>query len=745
MRLSAVPCYSIALLLAALASASAEDSPTQSDEVGASSDRPKQAADRESASRRVDAIRIDGSRNRDTDERRSATASKLVFSREELDRYGDNSVGEMLKRLPGVTVSGRPGRGGDIRMRGMGNGYTHIMINGEPAPRGFSMDSLSPDQIERIEVYRAPVAEHSTRAIAGSINIILREDFRKSDSSIKLSATAELGHMSSNAVIQKDDHHGAFSYSLSATIMRNNQANDTLVTTQGVDRLTGEPFAYQQHDEPRGRSEGIHFTPRLTWKLEGGDTLNIQPFFMSNHVDHIGQGDETGLYGPVQPNAFARAESQTVSRTTMARTFTTWQHKMADDAKLQVRLSVGLSDMGSDSFRSQFDLHGTPLRTQSDHSDTRETSLSTGGKYTQPLGESHQLAAGWDLEFARREQTRHQVVDGQTLFPDSGDNLDARTSRVALFAQDEWNINPQWSAYAGLRWEGIQTESDRNGTQVSNQSSVWSPLLHAVWRIPGHPKDQVRASLTRSYRSPALADLIARPSYSLNNSPTSPDSMGNPDLKPELATGVDVAFEHYFDTGGLLSISVFNRTIQNLMRSVRSLQQDIPGDPAWRWVNQKQNVGTAVTRGIELEAKFRLEEILETAIPLDVRSNVSLFQSSVEGVSGPYNRIDQQPSATANLGLDYRLRSLPITLGGNYNWTPDFSVNQTDQQVYTQSAKRVFDLYALWRMSPSVQLHVSGANLLGQDYLTSNQVAQQTAKTRARSYASWTARLEIKF
>ncbi len=62
-------------------------------------------------------------------------------------------------------------------MRGLGRGYTMIMINGEPAPRGFSLDSLAPEQVERIEIMRAPVAEHSARAIAGTINIVLREEF----------------------------------------------------------------------------------------------------------------------------------------------------------------------------------------------------------------------------------------------------------------------------------------------------------------------------------------------------------------------------------------------------------------------------------------------------------------------------------------------------------------------------------------------------------------------------------------
>ena len=65
---------------------------------------------------------IRAERLNETDQRRMSTASKLIFGREELDRNGDSSVSEILKRLPGVTTGGRPGRGGEVRMRGLGSG-----------------------------------------------------------------------------------------------------------------------------------------------------------------------------------------------------------------------------------------------------------------------------------------------------------------------------------------------------------------------------------------------------------------------------------------------------------------------------------------------------------------------------------------------------------------------------------------------------------------------------------------------
>ena len=107
---------------------------------------------------------------------RDDTASKTVVTSEEIQKYGDTSVNDVLKRVPGITVSGAAGRsGGEIRMRGLGNGYTQILINGERAPAGFAIDSLAPDVIERIEVLRAASAEFSTQSIAGTINIVLKK------------------------------------------------------------------------------------------------------------------------------------------------------------------------------------------------------------------------------------------------------------------------------------------------------------------------------------------------------------------------------------------------------------------------------------------------------------------------------------------------------------------------------------------------------------------------------------------
>jgi outer membrane receptor for ferrienterochelin and colicins len=706
----------------------------------------------------VPQITISGARQDDMTERRNSTAGKQVYGREELDRNGDTTLGDVLKRLPGVTIGGgRPGRGGDVRMRGLGSGYTQVLLNGERAPPGFSLESLSPDQVERVEVMRGPVAENSTRAIAGTINIILRDGYQQRDVQLKLSDSFERGLHSPNVSLTLPGKAGQLTYTLSGSLGKHRQKD----LGQSVIRDTeddGDIAKLQQVEErSNGSSESLHLTPRLSYKFDNGDTLNFQPFIMANRGDSNARSDLQQLAGAVPPE-YILALSQNHSSSTMMRGFGNWLHKLQGASKLDVKFGFGLARRDSDSLRDQFDGAGVLLDRFHDTDSTRDRSLNTGGKYSSPLGAGHLLAAGWDVETSHREQTKVGTdKNGAAQFDDSGDNLAADTRRVAVFAQDEWDITPQWGVYMGARWEGIRTTSDRTSASaaaagtaapgnISNTSSVFSPLLHGVYRIPGAGKDQIRASLTKSYKSPNVQDLIALPALSRLNSATRPDRTGNPNLKPELATGLDVAFEHYLGRSGIVSASGFIRDIDNLIRRELTLRQTGTGP---RWVSSPSNIAHARTKGVELEAKFQLAELMDDAPAIDFRSNYSRFWSRVDGIPGPDNRLDQQPKQTANLGLDYRMKDYPLSMGASYNWTPAIRVQTSLSQVVESSRKRVVDAHVLWKMTPLTQLRIAVANMLADDATGNNLVytngLSQTSSTLNPTYRVWTARVETKF
>ena len=337
---------------------------------------------------------------------------------------------------------------------------------------------------------------------------------------------------------------------------------------------------------------------------------------------------------------------------------------------------------------------------------------------------------------------------------DFGDQLEAESTRWAAYGQNEWTVSPNWSAHAGLRWEGIETIGDPgDGSRPHNRSSVWTPLLHAVWKPDPKGRDQVRFSLTRSYKTPTLGALIARPGISSRypisgpNEVTSPDRAGNPDLRPELATGIDVAYEHYLAGGGLLSANLFHRQIRDLIRSVVALET-VSWSPVPRWVSRQQNVGDAVTTGLELEAKARLDQVVKDAPRIDLRANLSLYTSKVDGVPGPDNRLDQQAHATLNLGADYRLRGLPLMVGGNLNWVPGYRTQVDAGQATGVNTRRVADAFALWTINPATALRLTVSNLAPLDSVETNSVIvgslRETSVTTAPSYVNWQLRLELK-
>ncbi|WP_235934843.1 TonB-dependent receptor plug domain-containing protein [Undibacterium crateris] len=694
----------------------------------------------------VQQVTVSGGRT-EVEERRQSTAGKIIYGREELDRNGDSSLGEVLKRLPGVTVGGRPGRGGDIRMRGMGNGYTQILINGERAPRGFSMDSLSPDQVERIEIVRGAVAEFSTQAIAGTINIVLREEYKQKTTDLKISLGSEQGRLAPNVSLTVPGEAGALSYVMSGSVFKNKQHDQSL--TDSLEKNTAGETVLMQHqqDQTDRETTGLHLTPRFNYKFENGDTLNFQPFLMTSKSNSQTFNQVNELFrSPTYfgPQSYATANSSNESETTLLRGFGNWQHKFENNGKLVVRFGGGLGKMNSSSMRYQFNQTGQQIDVISDVNNTRDRTLNTGGKLTMPIGDAHTLATGWELEAGKRSQTRTSLDNGLPQYAESGDNLDASTRRIALFVQDEFDISPQFSAYAGVRWEGIHTSSSSTRQNVDNDSRVWSPVLHGVWRIPDS-KDQIRLGLTSTYRAPALNDLIAIPSISNQNSATRPDRTGNPNLKPELSKGIDLAFEHYLSRAGIVSLNLFVRSIDDLIRRRTVLVDNGSGG---RWVSSPVNVGHAITKGMEFDTKFQLQEFLPEGPAIDFRANYSRFWSSVDDIPGPNNRLDQQPKQTANLGLDYRLAGLPLTLGGSVNWTPAYEIQSSATQIVETGKKRQFDAYALWKWSPSLQMRLSANNLSPADSYSANTVTTggiyRNDKTLATTYTTWTLRLEMK-
>ena len=651
------------------------------------------------------------------DERRQDTATKIVVTQEDIIRYGDSTVADVLKRLPGITIGGVQGRGGEIRMRGLGSGYTQILLNGEPSPPGFSLDSISPDLIERIEIIRAATAEYSTQAIAGAINIVLKRSVQTAQSELKIGGQEDGGKYGVNANWQVSDKAGKMSYSISGSFNHGQYDRPSWMDELGTDASGNINLRRRTYSDNSGTYNGIGLSPRINFNLENGDTVTTQSFVNANRFSGNSTDSSITSLGAL-PN-YVSDRTQIQSEFAMLRTNLNWIHKMADSAKLDFKLGFNYNKRSSDVNTQGYDINQSEILDRKNQTSASDKGLTWGGKYIAPFMTDHALAIGWDGAYSKRNEARtiHDITTNGVTPLNLNEVFDASVNRIAVFAQDEWNVTKRWSVYAGLRWEGIDTKSTGNSyAEVNNRSSVFSPILQTLWKLPDSKNDQVRLGLTRTYKAPDTSSLIPRRYISENNSPTSPDSIGNPNLKPELAWGLDAAFEHYLTDGGLMSVSVFMRKIDDITRTQLSNVNGI-------WTNMPINDGQATTRGIEMEAKFPLRSVMKDAPAIDFRSNLSFNWSNLETVPGPNNRLDSQTPISANLGLDYKLDKIPLTIGGNLSFQDGGPVRLSANKTSYSVPKRGLDLYGLWKFNPKTNLRISLANALHQDNINASSYA----------------------
>jgi iron complex outermembrane receptor protein len=659
-------------------------------------------------------VEITDKRDDEIKDRRESTVSKIVITHEEIERLGDNNIGDVLQRQPGISLGGPPGRGSGIRMRGLSAGYTQILMDGQRMPHGFPVESLTPEMVERIEIYRAPTAETGAQAVAGTINIITRQGKRGEPMDLKSSLASQGGQLTEMVSLSTHQDLELFSanYTLSANHSTTPTHSETDLSREALGPLPSSLSRTTLNDSVSKR-DSINATARLQFKDAPGETLTLMPFLMfarsgAHGTEHLSQSSTgNGLSG------FDEANTQSLRESTVLRLNGQWKKVLSPDSNFELKFNGG----GWNSYNNQVQTAGRGgiLPSTNMTSTISDRSFTSSLKFKQLLSGGHEWVSGVEMEQVIRAEDAYATP---ALMGNTGD-LGARQWRSAFYTQDEWQINPQWGTYAGLRYEHLDTHGNNGLMQSVNQSTVLSPMLHAMWRPEPDSKDQVRMSLTRSYKATPISSLMApylrtsQDSTNGSNGPSDPDTVGNPYLKPELATGLDFALEHYLAEGGILSASVFYRRVDNYVRTLVA-QNLISG----RWVSSPQNVGTANTEGLELEAKFRLNQLISEAPAVNLRANVSFFNSQVAGLPGPHNQMDQQPHITGNFGGDYRFKGTPLTVGGNYNLTPAYETQTSAAQLLSISRKREFDVYGLWKVDNTTSWRLSLFNLGPQLYST---------------------------
>jgi outer membrane receptor protein involved in Fe transport len=559
---------------------------------------------------------------------------------------------------------------------------------------------------------------------------------------VKLSASEENGRAAFNASVQVGDKLGALSYTVPLVVNRFAFENAPVSEQLAFDPAGMLVQRYVTGQFNSGHGENFNTSPRVNYDFSKDHTLAWEGFV--NFGRFRGQFDEHSTTFLGAPPPYVTTFNNFSADNVNARTNLRWTRKLASDARIEAQVGFSYNDRDSKATLDSFDDAGAFVLHRTVDGHASDNGATTKGKYLLSYIASHSVALGWDGSGARRRESRVQndtVPAGLREF-DIDESYDVKVTRLALFVQDEWDVTPRLSLYTGLRWEGIWTKSVGNVIQdVTSRSGVASPIVQVLWKLPGTEKDQLRAGLARTYKAPNTFDLIPRRFISNNNTATTPDFEGNPNLKPELAWGLDLAYEHYFTGGGVASLSGFARRIDDLI--LRELV-----NRNGTWITRPANVGGARVFGIEMDVKTSLKTFFTGAPATDLRANLGRNWSQVDFLPGPDNRLNEQTRFSANLGFDHRFTSPPLAIGGNYAFKTGGPVRVTLTQTIYQSARRNLDLYALWRFSPNVQLRVTATNLLAQDFLNVVRVADVFGTlqyaTMNPSYRRLGATLELK-
>ncbi len=268
-------------------------------------------------------------------------------------------------------------------------------------------------------------------------------------------------------------------------------------------------------------------------------------------------------------------------------------------------------------------------------------------------------------------------------------------------------MSSQWSIYQGVRYEAIRTASaGTNLTGTQSRSHVLSPVAQTLYKFPGNSGRQVRLAFSRTYKAPSVNQLTARRMDAEINTRFTPDNSGNPKLQPELATGVDLSYEHFWAPGAVFSLGSSARHIDNTIRTV--LDRDAEG----HWLIQPVNDGDASVHTLDAEIKLPLKLVWDAGAGLDARASVNRNWSRVQRVPGPHNRLDQQIPLSATLGMDYK--GDVFSGGASFAFRSGGQVRISQQQSAHLQTGRDLDAYLLYRIRSGLQLRAAVSNLLGE-------------------------------
>jgi outer membrane cobalamin receptor len=572
---------------------------------------------------------------RSIEERFQAAGSLVVVDRQDIEQMGVESTVDVLRQLPGLQVGTGANGGVEIRMRGLDSSAPRVMIDGQrSAGRAqLPIDQLPADLIERIEIIRSPSAEFSGSS-GGTINIVLRQASPQRSAMFRLTDSIAWGQHGPRLWAMRTGPIGSepkpaagsspWSLFLGAWLARSYSGNDQERDSERAGVLT------ETSSRSRSRRDDWMLIPRLSGRI-GRDQVSLRGNISgSNGEGSYRQKDAAGAVLQSDTSESQRHSWQLGGD---------WTRRLSL-GKLETSLSGNRQNDEAQRLRSS----GSTYQEDRSESAWQLKSKLTGAR------ESLLWMTGFDYE---NRQAQGSSLDTGTS--EGLQRLNSRIERAALWGQNEWELPLKTTLTLGLRGETVRLYSQVTAVQVDQSLSFWQPSLHT--RTPISETAQWRVNLARVTRQPSVWDLLDRtvPSQG-ENSPSNPNQIGNSNLRPEVTQTFDLGFEQRLPGQGQMGLSLFMRQTDDVL-ATQIFEQ------GGQWVEQRQNIGSARTVGLEGDLKRPLGSSGWTR-DWTLTANATVLRSRM--TDGPREglAIAGQSNYTASLGVNRPMRRTGGTFGG---------------------------------------------------------------------------------
>jgi TonB-dependent receptor len=248
---------------------------------------------------------------------------------------------------------------------------------------------------------------------------------------------------------------------------------------------------------------------------------------------------------------------------------------------------------------------------------------------------------------------------------------------------------------AGLRaentFDGVHNLAfGDNGSVTPNafSGSYYTLLPSASLRFNAGPDSYIRLIYARGLSRPDPQDIAQPLSWTVsgNGANRYSVSFGNANLKAETGDDIDVLFDHYFKTFGVISAGYFYKNLQNpiVLNSYQLVNYLPPGAPAQDRGNylatQPVNAGSAWLSGFETSYLQHYTNLPGFLSGLGMSANYSYIGSSTNGIPGrsDHPRLLRNSPNMFNISPTYDHGRYSMRMGISYNQASIYAYQYTD-------------------------------------------------------------------